>query len=169
MQKEVKQIVIRADQLNSYIKEINQQSKLAILNDKEIKERAEGLLALHTPNKSDYAKKYEDIINSMSLGEKQSDEDPIEAVKSVDNRIPTVEIKPIRNEDELIKKLKEFRLQKSREENLKPYFIFNDKQMMDLINKLPISKEELMGVSGFGPVKTEKYGDVILKIINEHR
>lgn len=39
--------------------------------------------------------------------------------------------------------------------------------MIDLINKLPRSKEELKNVSGFGEVKTEKYGDMILKIINE--
>ncbi len=58
-------------------------------------------------------------------------------------------------------------LQKSREENIKAYYIFKDKQMIDLINKLPRSKEELKNVSGFGEVKTEKYGDMILKIINE--
>lgn len=168
--KEVKQVVIRADQLNKYIKDIYQQSKQLTFNDKDLKEKAEGLLGLHTPNKSDYAKKYEEIINSMSdVSERQSTEKQIADVKPFDNTKTTVDVKPIDNEDEVIKRLKEFRLQKSREENLKPYFIYNDKQMMELISKLPGSKEELQGVSGFGQVKAEKYGDMILKILNEHR
>jgi hypothetical protein len=34
---------------------------------------------------------------------------------------------------------------------------------------MPGSKAALQGVSGFGPVKAEKYGDVILKILEEYR
>lgn len=64
--KEIKQMVIRADQLNSYIKEVYQESNVPTFNDKELLERAESLLALHTPSKSDYYKKYEEIINAMS-------------------------------------------------------------------------------------------------------
>ena len=71
--------------------------------------------------------------------------------------------------DELIKNLKAFRLQRSREENIKPYFVFNDKQMMDLISKNPHSKDELQEVSGFGKLKAEKYGDGILKILKENK
>lgn len=141
--KEVKQMVIRADQLNKYIKNVYQQSKQPVLNDRDMKEFAEGLLALHTPNKSDYAKKYELLLKNISDADKQT-----------------------HNKAELIKQLKEFRLQRSREEKIKPYYIFSDKQMMDLIDKMPNSKEELLQVSGFGEVKTEKYGDVILKIIS---
>ena len=71
------------------------------------------------------------------------------------------------NNEELIKKLKSFRMQISRTENTKPYFIFNDKQMMGLINRMPKNKVELKEVSGFGDIKIEKYGDALLKIINE--
>lgn len=41
--------------------------------------------------------------------------------------------------------------------------------MMDLISKMPKSKEELQEISGFGKVKAEKYGDIILKILDENR
>lgn len=71
------------------------------------------------------------------------------------------------NNEELIKKLKAFRLQISRAENTKPYFIFSDKQMMGLIYRMPKNKVELKEVSGFGDVKIERYGDALLKIINE--
>ncbi|MBS5950809.1 MAG: HRDC domain-containing protein, partial [Clostridium sp.] len=60
-----------------------------------------------------------------------------------------------------------FRLQISRAENTKPYFIFSDKQMMGLIYRMPKNKVELKEVSGFGDVKIERYGDALLKIINE--
>lgn len=164
--KEVKQMVIRADQLNNYIKDIYNQSKQLAFNDKDMKEYAEKLLLFHTPNKSDYAKKYEEIINNMqNVSEKQSGEKQIEGVKSYNNMV-NINSKDIK--DELIKTLKAFRLQKSREENIKPYFIFNDKQMMDLISKMPNSIEELQCVSGFGQVKSEKYGNKILKILKEH-
>jgi superfamily II DNA helicase RecQ len=149
--RETRNKVIRADQLNRYIKEVYGKSNSASYNDKEMKEFAEGLLALHSPNKSDYAKKYEEILGS--IGENKSEAEEV--------IVCDVEF----NQDELISNLKAFRLKKSKEENIKPYFIFNDKQMMDLISKMPDSKEELQGVCGFGPVKSEKYGDTILEIL----
>lgn len=51
---------------------------------------------------------------------------------------------------------------------IKPYFIYNDSQLKDLISKMPRNKEELQKVSGFGEVKANKYGDDILKIINKY-
>ena len=47
--KEIKDKVIRADQLNRYIKEVNGKSNSAAFNDKDMKAFAEGLLALHSP------------------------------------------------------------------------------------------------------------------------
>ncbi|MGJ0841794.1 HRDC domain-containing protein [Clostridium tertium] len=66
-----------------------------------------------------------------------------------------------------MKKSKEFRLEMSRAENTKPYIIFSDKQMFNLLERMPKTKSKLKEVSGFGEVKVEKYGDMILKIINE--
>ena len=63
--------------------------------------------------------------------------------------------------------LKAFRLERSRQEKIKPYFIFNDAQMEDLIEKNPRSKEELCQVAGFGKVKADKYGEEILEILGE--
>ena len=46
-----------------------------------------------------------------------------------------------------------YRLNKSREENIKPYYIYNDNQLKDLILKMPKNKEELKLVYGFGEKK----------------
>ncbi|WP_162800392.1 HRDC domain-containing protein [Acetobacterium bakii] len=72
---------------------------------------------------------------------------------------------PADNKETLIKQLKAYRLEKSREENIKAYCVFSNKQMLDLIDKMPKSRDELLGVSGFGPVKAEKYGDVIIELL----
>ena len=69
--------------------------------------------------------------------------------------------------DKLIAELKAFRLERSGQEQVKPYYIFNDAQMEDLIKKNPKDKEELCQVSGFGKVKAEKYGDEILEILRK--
>lgn len=162
--KEIKQMVIRADQLNNFIKNVNKQSKQLALNDKEMKKFAERLLKFHTPNLSDYANKYEDITNNLKdqIGKKDEEEKDFDKTEIIDRKSEG-------STNELIKKLKTLRLEISRGENIKPYFVFNDKQMVNLISKMPSSKEELQEVSGFGKIKAEKYGDIILKILHENR
>lgn len=146
--KEVKNQVIRADQLIKYIKDENDKSKDADMSDETMRGWAESFIRMHINKIEDYSQKYAayqmaetEIINNQIITDKFIDE------------------------AELYKALKAFRLNKSREENLKPYFIFNDNQLNDLIAKMPRTKEELLGVSGFGAVKVEKYGDEILTIL----
>jgi len=62
--------------------------------------------------------------------------------------------------------LKSYRLKTSREEGIKPYFIFNNAEMEELIKINPRTKTELLRVRGFGEKKIEKYGDAILNILN---
>ncbi len=69
------------------------------------------------------------------------------------------------DKDMVTDKLKKFRLDKSREEKVKAYYIFNNKQMDEVLEKMPKDKEELKGCSGFGDVKVEKYGDGILEAL----
>ena len=78
----------------------------------------------------------------------------------------TETVSVVENKEELIKKLKDFRWCQSKYENIKPYYIFNDMQMNDLIEKNPKNEEELLQVNGFGKVKVDKYGKDILKILS---
>ena len=138
--KEVKQQVIRADQLVSYIKETNGSAKTESMSEKAMLELANFYLGKHVQEHSDYARRYEEMIAQNEPASKP-------------------------NEAELVQKLKEFRLQQSRKENIKAYYIFYDAQMQDLIAKNPQNKEELQTVAGFGKVKAEKYGDAILALL----
>ncbi|WP_352417037.1 HRDC domain-containing protein, partial [Clostridium tertium] len=206
--KEIKDKVIKADQLINYIKEVNSKSDLMSLSDKEMKEVADRLLALHKSNKLSFLKKYREltelvdsydykndvktVFNNKEIinEDKSSVTNNIDKSNNINNIYNTKNINInvninntvinnstgnkinnnsdiINDNENLIKKLKEYRLQMSRVENTKPYIIFSDKQMTNLLEKMPKTKSELKEVSGFGEVKVEKYGEVILKILNE--
>jgi len=61
--------------------------------------------------------------------------------------------------------LKKYRYDTSKEEGVKPYFLFNNAQMEDIISKMPGTLEDLKEISGFGDVKCQKYGEAILEIV----
>lgn len=159
--KEVKQQVIRADQLVAYIKKTDESAGTDSMSEKAMLELANFYLEKHVQEHSDYAKRYEEMIANKQLqaaekvdAEKTKNDAKVEKVAATNS-----------DETELIQKLKEFRLKQCREENIKAYYIFNDAQMQDLIAKNPQNKEELQTVAGFGKVKAEKYGDAILAIL----
>ncbi|MDP2842244.1 MAG: HRDC domain-containing protein, partial [Acetobacterium sp.] len=56
-------------------------------------------------------------------------------------------------------------LETSRTEKVQAYVVFNDRQLADLISQKPQTIEALRLISGFGPVKAEKYGPGILAVL----
>ncbi|SHJ52692.1 HRDC domain-containing protein [Parasporobacterium paucivorans] len=148
--KEVKNQVIRADQLIEYIKKVNNQPGTEAMSDKFMEELARFYLDAHSPNPVNYLKKYEKMESAAP--EKGSTSHPGNAGDSD-------------LESELWDELKAFRLKRSREENIKPYCIFSDNQMRELIGAMPKTVEDLRAVSGFGDVKCSKYGDEIVEIM----
>lgn len=151
--KEIKDQVIRADHLVSYIKDMDAKEKDVNMSIDDMQKLAMFYLNMNQSERSDYSKKYEDILERVNNS----------ADIKVDNGVNKQTIK----RDEAIEKLKNFRLDECRKEKIKPYFIFNNEQMNDLIEKGPRTKDELMQIKGFGAVKAEKYGDAILKCLWE--
>lgn len=169
--KDVKDRVIRADQLIAYIKEQNKKSKEAATSEKAMKAWAERILALHQPLPSDYTQKYETIISSTSAATPvtpRQTEAPVMGTEKL--AVQESAAKPYTvgtsQDADLVTKLKAYRRETSRTENVQAYVVFNDRQLEDLINQKPRTLEELQRISGFGPVKTEKYGPGILAVIN---
>ncbi len=144
--KEIKEQIVRADQLVQKIKEMDMQVKEEI-SEKEMLEVANYFLEKNQPNRLDYAEKYERILKQIKNTESN-------ASQVTDNA-----------RDALIAKLKAFRLERSRQEKIKPYYIFNDAQMESLIEQNPKNEEELCQVPGFGKKKADKYGKEILEIL----
>ncbi len=163
--KEVKEKVIRADQLVKYIKNMYEQSKESTDSDERLLEWAQSFLVLHKEVIKDYTEKYEQykIDNNVTDKNVQEINSKIE-----DEKVTTVSVTIPVEDTEMFKELKVYRLNKSREENIKPYYIYNDSQLKDLISKMPRSNEELLAVAGFGEAKINKYGNDILKIIEKY-
>ncbi len=172
-QKEVKEKVIRADQLVKYIKQMYENSKELAVSDEKMLLWAQSYLDLHKDVDKDYTTKYdkyriiaktEDITVQALVTPKENNSDVISISEDA-----LSEGEVIIEETNVFQELKAYRLNKSREEKIKPYFIYNDNQLKNLIIKMPKSKEELMKVSGFGETKVNKYGEDILKIIEKYK
>lgn len=181
--KEIKQQVIRADQLIAYMKEMDRQIQDYSFGDKEMMEVANYFLGKNVPERADYARKYAELAEALQRPTEPASGGENEKTAAVmgwngagdagKERAAGEKEREKRADDvrreELIKELKKFRMDHSRWEGVKPYYIFNDAQMMDLIEKKPRTKEELLRVSGFGQVKAEKYGEELIGIVRKYR
>ncbi len=137
--KEISNKIIRHDQLISVISNMEKNKNIDwVFIEEDMMDISNCLLEHHKEIDIDYTKKY-----SLSN---------IEDNKTI-------------NEDEIRNNLKEFRLNKSKEENLKAYMVFNNETMEQIISLMPKNLEELQMVKGFGDVKVQKYGNDILSII----
>lgn len=194
----VREKVIRADQLVAYIRKKYQESTESELSDKKLREWAKSFLELHQEKQKNYLYKYQPYLlsdyaggnekkqdsNNAAVGRKRTGSGPEtgrDAERKKETRyyagtgrgkIPK-ESRPAesgRIEDTpIFKALRVYRWKKSQEEEIKPYFIYNDNQLKDLIAKMPRNTRELCQVDGFGEVKAKKYGPEILKILEQFR
>ncbi len=63
--------------------------------------------------------------------------------------------------------LKAWRLEQARADQVPAFVIFNDRTLDELCRIRPSTVDELLGVSGIGPAKADRYGDQILNLIEE--
>lgn len=61
--------------------------------------------------------------------------------------------------------LKEYRYNKSKEEQIKAYMVFTNDVLDQIVEKCPENQDELMTIKGLGKVKIDKYGNDILEIV----
>ncbi|WP_321434338.1 HRDC domain-containing protein [Trichococcus flocculiformis] len=150
--KNVKDQIIRSDQLIDYIKRLLRENKDLASSEKEMYEMAEFFVGLHKENPVDYAEKY-----LVGGGFEQSDA----IVDREENSGVEVKI----DETPLYQALKQYRYETSKAEGVKAFYVYNNLQLEALIAIMPANLDELRKVSGFGDVKCEKYGKEILSII----
>ena len=67
----------------------------------------------------------------------------------------------------LFEKLRQLRLEIARVEKVPPYIVFSDKTLTHMCSVKPKTKAEMLGVSGVGEYKFEKYGERFLKCVRE--
>ncbi|GEK92203.1 HRDC domain-containing protein [Alkalibacterium kapii] len=160
--KEVKEKVIKADQLINFIKKTNDQSKELNISDKKMLAWAQSYLDLHKDISKDYTSKYEPYKREIS-----ESAIPEQSYLPPDNESAS-QMGLSKQNNRLYSELKNYRLIKSRQEAIKAFYIFSNKQLKALIEKRPKNKKELRLVNGFGAAKVEKYGQDIIQIIEKH-
>lgn len=72
------------------------------------------------------------------------------------------------NSEIILEELKQYRLNKSKELNIKPYLIFNNEEMERILNNYPLTKTDFIKVKGFKDKKYEMYGEDIINILKSH-
>jgi len=117
-------------------------------------------MAHHKENVVDYMLKY-GITSQVSQPEEdkkaQPQQQPFPTTSTSNENTP------------IYRELREYRLQKSREEGIKPYYIYNNAQLEQIITLMPETIEELMQIKGFADIKCKKYGDAIINIVNKYK
>lgn len=140
----IKRQVIKYDQLDFFIQnDLKKKTDVIGLNEKRMDEIALFLKEIDKPITFDYKNKY-NIKNKDIIYSKED----LESIKNG---------------------LKKYRLNKSKEKNIKPYFIFNDKTLEYLILTPIDSIDELSLIPGFGKKRCEEYGQDILNIFNNKK
>jgi len=184
---DIKYSLYKCDQVIKQLEKLQVDKKNEYdLDEKRMYAIADLLLKLDTPihfnNKAKYNLVEEDFCNDEDIVKVDDVEESVAVV------IPEVVVKSGLDKDETIKEkvetvlkesskrdinllteeLKKFRLETSKKENTPAYCVFNNSQMEDLIEKYPVTLEKLLEVKGFGEKKIEKYGDGILRIMNNY-
>jgi len=68
---------------------------------------------------------------------------------------------------ELYNTLKRWRDMKVQEENVNIYIVANQATLREIATYLPLTKKDLLQITGFGKAKVEKYGDEVIDAVEE--
>lgn len=148
--REIKERLVKADQIIECIKKLESQRD-PFRTEKAIKKIADVYIESNKEKpllKIDLDENYDsDMKSDINL-----------------NRIDSAKT----NKEKIMEELKKYRFQKARELNYKPYFIFYDQTLEEILSIMPQNLEELKKVPGFAGKKTEMYGKEIIAIINKY-
>jgi len=81
----------------------------------------------------------------------------------------TIEPRPLPTpvNNELFDSLRDLRYKLAKEEELPSYCIFNNRTLLELSERMPKTNEDLLEIYGISDHKAERYGKVLLQIINK--
>ena len=161
--KDIKEKVVKVDGLISYIKVLQNISTASSMSDKEMKELADFFLERNVVNKKDYTEKYKKSILESVYEKNEAEETKELCISAPVESAAKIEDTP------LYKALKDYRLKKSREEGVKPYVVYNNSQLEEIVKSPPETLEAMKRINGFGEVRCSKYGEDILKVISEYQ
>ena len=136
--KEIRNDIIRADQLISYIqKDIDNMDSAELCGEKMLKQAADVWLSRSITNNTNLANKYSNAIKDKNA------------------------------KADLENKLRTFRKEKSKSMNVPAYYIFTDEELNNLLEIMPKTIEELKTKRILTDIKIKCHGEEILKILNK--
>ena len=136
--KEIKNDIIRADQLISYIqKDIDNLDSSELSGENRLKQASEVWLSRSITNNTNISSKY---LNTIKAKDDKAD---------------------------LENKLRTFRKEKSKSMNVPAYYIFTDEELNNILEIMPKTIEELKKKRILTDIKIKCHGEEIIKIINK--
>ena len=125
--KEIKDQIIRSDQLIAHIKKLLRENKDLASSEKDMYEMADFFVGLHKENPVDYAEKY--LLDGGA----------VELDGAIVNKEESGGVEVAIEETPLYQALKQYRYETSKAEGIKAYYVYNNLQLEALIAGMPRS------------------------------
>ena len=176
--RDIKEQIVKVDGLTRKINTLISQSTMFDMSDNQMMGLAQFFLSQHRQNSVDYTAKYQEKINIASKNEEEKSQKEVQKVyynnyNNTSSGSATSSIKRSSNngieESPIYKALRQYRYEKSKAENIKPYIIFKNDELVELINFMPQTPEQLYFIGGFSEDKINKYGNDIIAILDRYR
>lgn len=71
------------------------------------------------------------------------------------------------NDDPLWQALRAKRMELAREQGVPPYVILHDSTLVEILNRRPLTLDEMAQIGGVGQAKLAKYGDAFLQVVED--
>jgi len=92
---------------------------------------------------------------------------PLNSKSKEGKKVPTIILDV--EAQKLFKRLKSFRYKVTEKEQVPAYMVFHDADLKNIASQQPKTKEELLNIKGIAVKKYEKYGEDVLKIVNDFK
>lgn len=110
------------------------------------------------------------LKNELEIKEKSQQVETVKP-KLVEEKLPLKVDKPVNEDDKesLSQELRSTRWALCQEEGVRAYYICNDAVLHELVDKRPLTADELLKIRGFGEYKVKKYGSHFLEVISKYK
>jgi len=156
---EVRRRVIRRDQLVSWLRKTEADSKEQPDSAKNLDRRAERFLEWDVEDRPTYLTKFDRyrMDSAMSAGT------PTRGRHAATAPVPILAESPDADAETMFQRLRKWRLETSKAAGIKAYEVFLDRDLHAIIAAAPCTLDELGAITG--PVKAAKYGTDVLRIL----
>lgn len=92
------------------------------------------------------------------------DKQPV--VNTARRRTQAADLHP--DDDKLFQALRGLRSRLAKASNIPVYIVFNDQTLVQMAEERPLTEQEMLGISGVGQTKLERYGTDFMEVIHRH-